>query len=95
MNHATVGLGSALETYLAMLALSFVVLIPFTAIAICVLRSPKEKKDATELGLGEVSLHDELWNFIEKFERGEVTLSPLETHRTIGVVGEQASSKSG
>lgn len=94
MNHATVGSGSVLETYFAVLALSLALLIPLTAIAICVLCSPKSSRDATELGLGDVSLHDELWDFIEDFERGEVTMQTLDADHAIGALDHQAVNKS-
>lgn len=93
MNHASVGSGSNLEIYFAVLALSCAVLIPCIAIAFCTLRTPKSKNDATELGLGDVSLHDEMWNFIQDFERGDVTLESLDADRTTGPLDRPASSK--
>lgn len=93
MNHAAVGSGSVLETYFAVFALCLAVLIPLTAIVICILCSPKSSNDATELGLGNATLHDEFWDFISDFERGEVTMETLDADQTIGVLDERADSK--
>ncbi|WP_233209557.1 hypothetical protein [Mycobacterium sp. ENV421] len=59
----------------SLVAMLLALSIPVAAIAYFVSRAPKPQLD--EFGLGSVSLHDEMNEFIAAVERGEVTLASL------------------
>jgi hypothetical protein len=84
MNPTTNDLVSTLDAvpispWSALLSLGVIVvslMVPTLAIALCVMKSPARSAD-DEFGLGSVSLHDEMWDFVAAVERGEVSLVSL------------------
>lgn len=72
---------SSFGVLISLAALIVAVLIPMSSIAFAVLRSPSPSGPDSEIGLGTVSLHDEMWQFIASVEQGTITLSSLEAHR--------------
>ncbi|QHE73978.1 hypothetical protein GFS60_07653 (plasmid) [Rhodococcus sp. WAY2] len=72
---------SSFGVLISLAALILAVLIPMSAIAFAVLRNSSPSGPDAEIGLGTVSLHDEMWQFIADVERGTITLSSLEANK--------------
>lgn len=72
---------SSFGVLISLAALILAVLIPMSTIAVSVLRTPSPSGSDSEIGLGTVSLHDEMWQFIANVEQGTITLSSLEADR--------------
>lgn len=71
-------------------ALLLALMLPTLVIALCVTKWPGRRVD-DEFGLGSVSLHDELWEFVNAVERGDVSLASLGATRAAGAGDESAS----
>ncbi|MBS4727979.1 hypothetical protein MSM1_06320 [Mycobacterium sp. SM1] len=71
---------STLDVLLSLSAMLLALVFPVAFIAFVCRRAARTyglHDHSAGPGLGEVSLHDELWRFIEEFERGEVTLASV------------------
>lgn len=84
--HGEAGTGTHLLEMIALLLFSSV---PITAIVLFILVSPRNRSDS-ELGPGEVSLHEEMWEYIDSLEYrkdqfgqdiGADTVSPMTSRR--------------
>lgn len=68
---------STASLIMSLVVVSLAFLLPALVVALAVLKSPERLPDG-EGGLGSVSLHDELWDFVSAVENGDVTLSSLD-----------------
>lgn len=68
---------STANLLMSILVISFAIVLPALVVAVAILKSPTTRPD-DEIGLGSVSLHDEMWDFVSAVEKGDVTLASLE-----------------
>ncbi|MCI4673914.1 hypothetical protein [Candidatus Mycolicibacterium alkanivorans] len=68
---------STASLLMSIVVISLAIAMPALVLAISILKSPGKGLDE-EIGLGKVSLHDEMWDFVSAVESGEVTLASID-----------------